>query len=425
MKQQDNRNTLGEAGKYIKVLQIGEGRLLRTLIEPIIMQLIEKGWDGYVAVTNIRPNGTKVIKGLQEQGNKYNVILRDETSFCITEINFIIPLNLEENWKEILAISNSSTLEAIVCNSTEKGYVLDYSAFTPDKKQPINFIGTLTMILYMRFLANHQKQILILPTELIPRNGELLRDHILEQVKLWKLDSHFHTWMSLFVKFKNTIVDRISIQVKTDNEISFIEKMKGYIDSYVTLGEKFGRWYIEGNKSELMKLPLFKASEVILVDDIEPYQSMKLWILNGAHLFMACAGINKNLKTIYEVSKNQEIMTIVYSFWSDIGTYINLPQKIINDFIDTTLNRFQQQWIQHELSSIAINIPEKWKIRLGTFLEIYYKRENKYNLNVQKMTIEIIKFVSNSNSITLSNSFSLLTKDKFFIKSCFDLIDKQ
>ncbi len=357
----------------IRILQIGEGKLLRGLIEPIIFQMRVSGWKGLVAMTNIRETGTTNIVGIRKQGGRYNVVYMDQKEISALEIDFVVPLLIGKEWEIIRNISASPFLEAIITNSTEAGYQIDEGTFS-DIQVPKTFIGIITSLLYNRFISNLNFPIIIFPTELIVENGNLLAEKIFRQLTIWGLGNEFEGWINKYVLFKNTLVDRIVTALTDEKLMYFLEEKEGYIDHYGCIAEKYGKWWIEGSDQKSYTLPIYVAKEVELVDDLSGYQRMKLWILNGAHLYMTCEGLSIGMKTVFEASCNSHIMDILYSYWNDTRDLIGLPCNIVDDFINETAQRFQQEWLNHQLASIAVNIREKWRIRIGSFMETYLKK---------------------------------------------------
>ncbi|MEM3193231.1 MAG: hypothetical protein QW292_14325 [Candidatus Parvarchaeota archaeon] len=417
MKVNNLKRSRPSGDEAIKILQIGEGRLLRGLIEPIIEEIREDGWEGIVAMTNIRETGKGNIIGLRNQGSRYNIVLRDDTDALAIEVTCTVPLLIDDEWADVLRISSSPDLAAIITNSTEKGYVLDQSNFN-DAGVPKSFIGILTMVLYKRFKTGTITEILILPTELIPRNGNVLKEYVLKQAGIWNLESKFIAWVNATVHFRNTIVDRIVTELKDDEVTAFLLGIEGYSDHFTCLGEKYGKWWIEGSDMDFQRFPIYKANEVCMVEDLEPYQRMKLWILNAAHLYMACAGLSVGLKTVSEVTDDSEIMSVVSSYWEDVRRYVGLPADMVDEFITKTLSRFRQKWLNHKLTSIATNIPEKWRIRIGSFLNVYYNNEGVYSQWAVKMTEAIAKYLSNSGNISIKDAVLSLTSNSKLLELC-------
>ncbi len=400
----------------IRVLQIGEGKLLRGLIEPIIHQMRIGGWKGLVAMTNIRESGAVNINGLKKQGGKYNVVFRDQNEISALEIGFVIPILLHEEWARVVSIAENPNLLAIITNSTEAGYKID-SGELRDTIAPNTFIGVITALLYKRFSAKVNSPITVLPTELITKNGNVLAKKISEQADAWKLGNEFKRWINKYVLFRNTLVDRIVTDLTDKEIIHFLKNKEGYVDHYACMAEKYGKWWIERSYGSFYTLPLHIAKEVELVDDISSYEEMKLWILNGAHLYMACKGLQLGLRTVFEASRDTLIMNTVKKYWNDVREVINLPKDTVDNFISNTEKRFRQEWLNHQLFSIAVNIREKWRIRIESFMKAYQRIFGFQSNPAIEMTIAIAEYLSKIEKTSVEKAINSLSEDKSIIEA--------
>ncbi len=401
----------------IRILQIGEGKLLRALIDPVIYQMRVRGWKGLVAMTNIRKSGSANIAGMKKQGGKYNVIFRDQKGASALEINFVVPFFLDSEWKNIVSISTSPDLKAVITNSTEAGYQIDEETFD-ETLVPGTFIGIITSLLYRRYISNVNSPITVFPTELISGNGNLLAERISGQLKLWNLGDRFERWIKEHVLFKNTLVDRIVTSLTDEQTLHFLEENEGYTDHYGCMAEKYGRWWIEGPDRNSYTLPIYDAEEVELVDNLAGYQRMKLWILNGAHLYMACKGLSMGLKTVFEASRDSSIMDNVHRYWNDVRDFIGLSIDTVDNFINETDKRFRQEWLNHQLKSIALNIREKWRIRIGDFMEAYMKRNGFYSDVTIEMTLAIAEYLAGSERITVREALESMSNNRSIVERC-------
>lgn len=416
------KNAIPSNDEEIRVLQLGEGRLLRSLIDPIISQIRQNGWKGKVAMTNLRPSGNTSIEGFCEQKGRYNVVLADDQEADAEEIEFVVPMDLEKEWNSICQISSDQQLSAIISNSTEKGFQLEECDFNIAKPSK-TFIGTLTKLLYVRYEHNVEVQLSIFPTELIPKNGDALLNMVTNQASFWNLDNNFIKWINKFIVFRNTLVDRIVTVLKDEEALSFLQSTEGYIDKFCCLGEKYGKWWIEASMDQLNRFPLYLASEVELVTDTSPYQKLKLWILNGAHLYMACTGLSMGFNTVDQVANNKETIETVHKYWNEAKDLIGLPYDTINLFIMDTEKRFKQAWLNHRLTDIAVNINEKWKIRIGTFVEEYMTHYGKQSETAIKMTLAIAKYVSVQEGKTVEDVLSSMVSYSEFLHACLSTLN--
>lgn len=386
----------------ITVIQLGEGKLLRTLIDPIIYNTIKTGWKGKIVVTNLTKNGEHNIDKLKQQNGNYCIILRTDNEISKNEIN-IIPLSLMKDWRKLNCYMEKENIGAIISNSTEAGFVIDKSKFKSEQN-PKTYIGILCSLLFSRFNKYSNSYINVFPTELLENNGTLLHDLLLKQSHLWELKNEYNVWLNSHVRFINTLVDRIVTDMPSGNEYYGVECR----NKMVSIGEKYGKWWIESSKTILSNFPIYEINEVELVNNIENYYRMKVWILNGAHLFIACYGLINGFKTVSETYKENNVRKIVLLYWNEIKEFIGVSVNDINEFIDNTDKRFKQEWLNHQLKSIAVNISEKWHARIEPAIKEYYVKKGHYNDTGLLMTAIIATYISKNENIDIENAINLL-----------------
>src|SRR5690606_7613942 len=89
------------------------------------------------------------------------------------------------------------------------------------------------------------------------------------------------------------------------DEIDIYNKQLDYEDSLIVTAETFLLWVIEGDESLKKKLPFNKTSlDVKIVEDMQPYRTRKVRILNGAHTVMVPFSILYGNLTVEETINN-------------------------------------------------------------------------------------------------------------------------
>ena len=127
------------------------------------------------------------------------------------------------------------------------------------------------------------KGFILLPCELIDKNGDNLKECILKYSEDWGYGSEFEKWIETENHFTNTLVDRIVTGYPRDNAKE-MEQSYGYLDDMIDTAEIFHLWVIEGDKKLAEEIPFHKIGlNVLWTDDVTPYKKRKVRILNGAH----------------------------------------------------------------------------------------------------------------------------------------------
>jgi len=111
-------------------------------------------------------------------------------------------------------------------------------------------------------------------------------------------------WITRSVAFPNSMVDRIT-PVTTTDDIAEIETRFGIQDQWPVVCEPFFQWVVEEN-FPLGRPPLEDAG-VQVVDDVEPYELMKLRLLNASHQGMCYFGYLSGYRYAHEAAADPAI----------------------------------------------------------------------------------------------------------------------
>ena len=198
-----------------RIIQFGEGNFLRAFVDWMVHQVNKEGlFKGRVVVVQPIPQGR--VANLNQQDGLYTQILRGTQNGQILDKREIIPvisrgLNAYTEWDEVLKCAENPEIEYIVSNTTEAGicYNADDRLFD---NPPTSFPAKITAYLYRRyqyFKGAPDKGMILLPCELIDRNGDNLKLIVLRFASEWGLPEDFTNWINNHNHFLNTLVDRI------------------------------------------------------------------------------------------------------------------------------------------------------------------------------------------------------------------------
>lgn len=372
----------------VKILQFGEGNFLRAFVDWMADILNERtGFKGSVRI--VQPIARGMGEKLNAQDGLYHVVLNGiRQGQPVREIRLITcvegVVNPFENYDRFLEAGENPDLRFVVSNTTEAGITFQAKDAGP-QTLPESFPGKLTALLYHRFKffrGDKEKALTLLPCELIEKNGATLRDIVLQYADHWRLEKEFRSWITDHTLFCNTLVDRIVPGFPKD-DIDKICAETGYEDNLVVMAEPFHLWVIEpitgsGQKIERLKseLPFAKAGlDVKFVDDLVPYRTRKVRILNGAHTAMVPVAYLRGLRTVREAIEDNHTGEFVRrALEEEIIPTLDLPADELRKFAHDVIERFQNPFIRHELLSIALNSVSKFQVRVLPSLLGYISR---------------------------------------------------
>jgi tagaturonate reductase len=222
------------------------------------------------------------------------------------------------------------------------------------------------------------KALTLIPCELIDRNGQKLRDAIIQYIRLWDLPDAFLNWIQHHTSFCNTLVDRI-VPGFPKETITQIQDAIGFEDNLVVVAEPFHLWVIEGPDQVGQLMPAADASlDVLFVKDQTPYRTRKVRILNGAHTSLVPVAYLHGLRTVREAVEDPFAGTFLKeAIEQEIIPTLDLPEKELRQFAHSVLERFRNPFIKHELSAIALNSISKYKVRVLPSILEYVSRKGK------------------------------------------------
>lgn len=359
-----------------KIIQFGEGGFLRGFVDWMIDRMNKKLNMNYGVVV-VQPLEYGMVSKLDSQDGLYTLLLRgieqgqtrEETTLieCINKT-----VNPYTDWEAYLALARNPTAQFIISNTTEAG--IEFKEEPVSAAPALTYPGKLTLLLKERYDAGLDGFILI-PCELIDKNGEMLKKCVLQYADLWALGEDFKTWVETKNTFLSTLVDRI-VTGYPKEEVKQIEEKLGYHDEMLDTAELFHLWVIEGDSGAAGLLPFNQAGlQVIWTDDVTPYKTRKVRILNGAHTMMVLAAHLAGLETVRDAMEDP----LFYSFlkkgiFEEIIPTLPLAEEELKSFADAVLERFSNPFIKHYLLSIALNSVSKFKVRVLPSLLAYQKR---------------------------------------------------
>ncbi|WP_297422247.1 tagaturonate reductase [Clostridium sp.] len=365
-----------------KVLQFGEGNFLRAFVDWQIDKMNEEAdFNGSVVV--VQPQAGGLVHKLNEQDSLFTLYLQGVQNGKAIKTHKIINsisrgVNPYTDYNDYLKIAENPELRFIVSNTTEAGIAFDENDKLNEGCQK-SFPGKLTAFLFNRFKifnGDNNRGFIIIPCELIDRNGEKLKEIILKYAEIWNLGQTFVNWVHTANTFCCSLVDRIVPGYPRDT-IDEVRAELGYDDDLVDVGEIFHLWVIEGPQSLKDKLPIEKAGlNIKVVDDMTPYRTRKVRILNGPHTAMVPVAYLYGLETVREAVDHEVIGKYVHDLiYDEIIETLDLPHEELVEFADAIIERFQNPYVKHYLMSIALNSLSKYKTRDLPSLTEYLNRK--------------------------------------------------
>jgi tagaturonate reductase len=386
-------------GKPVRILQIGDGNFLRAFVDWLVDVTNGAGlFNGRVTIA--QPLARGIADMLNAQDGLYTVLLRGVQGGKTAEFRRVVScvdkaLNPYSQWGEMLACAQDPSLRFVVSNTTEAGIAYVEEAFTPEACQQ-SFPAKVAALLYARFQklgGTEATGLVFLPCELIEANGTNLRRYVLQHAEAWKLPTAFVAWVKDHNYFCNTLVDRI-VPGFPAAEAESIYASLGYTDPLLVTAEPFLLWVIEGPKVLSEEIPLHKAGlDVVWTDDMKPYRTRKVRILNGAHTASSLGAYCAGLDTVQQMTEHAVVSKFLNRvMFDEIVPFVPLPDAERRAYADTIMERFANPHIRHELISIALNSVSKWQVRVLPTVKDFVKDHGKVPVGLAFSLAALLNF---------------------------------
>jgi fructuronate reductase len=181
-------------------------------------------------------------------------------------------------------------------------------------------------------------------------------------------DAALAEWVATHCTFPMTMIDRI-VPATTPADRDGVEAALGLRDEAVILTEPFSQWVIEDRFAG--PRPAGEKVGAELVDDVAPYETAKLRMLNGAHSALAYCGLQRGYCHVHEAIADSELRALVEQLMRDEATptIAAAPGQDLVRYAEQLVDRFANPALQHRLIQIAMDgsqkIPQRWLATLA------------------------------------------------------------
>ncbi|MBS3650297.1 mannitol dehydrogenase family protein [Pseudaminobacter sp. 19-2017] len=222
-------------------------------------------------------------------------------------VDFLVPGDTDA----IVAKLADPAIRIISLTITEGGYFIDPSTgrFNPqdpdivtdagDPDHPKTVFGLILTGLRRRREAE-EKPFTVMCCDNIPHNGHVTMDTLCGLAELY--DPAFASWVADNVAFPNAMVDRIT-PATTDRERELLKQEFGVEDAWPVFCEPFKQWVLEDRFT--LGRPALEKVGVQFVEDVSPFELMKIRILNGGHAAIAYPAGLMDIHFVHEAMQHE------------------------------------------------------------------------------------------------------------------------
>jgi fructuronate reductase len=364
------------------IVHLGIGAFHRAHMAAYIDDILATDPHWGIIGASLRRPDTK--DALAPQDFLYTLAIRDAAGTKTRIIGSILDvLDANTQRPELLEILADPRIRIVSLTVTEKGYCHDPATGELDPKHPdivhdlanpeapISAPGLILRGLELRWKAN-VPPFTIMSCDNLPSNGDTTYRIVTRLAEL--RDPALAKWIRDEVPFPNTMVDRI-VPATTDADRQIVEELTGAEDAWPIMTEPFTQWVVED--SFWNGRPRFEDFGVTMTRDVEPFELMKLRMLNGSHSTMSYLGYLGGYQFVNEAIADPGIRSLIHGLMTDeVMSTLPMPRAELEAYRDALLARFANPALKHRTWQIAMDGSQKLPQRLlGTIRDRLTKGE--------------------------------------------------
>jgi mannitol 2-dehydrogenase len=327
----------------VGIAHIGAGHFHRAHQAAYINMLLQQGlaheWG--ICGVGVMPADWTMRDVLNGQDGLYTLILENPDGTRDAEvigsiIDYRYAPDDPESALDVLAAESTRIISLTI---TEGGYRDPYGpAFT----------------LITEALARRRKQGIPAPTivscDNIENNGEVAKRTVLASAE--RTDPELAEWVGEHARFPNSMVDRIT-PATTLEMAAEVRRDFGVDDRWPVVAEPFSAWVIEDDFAD-GRPPLGKAG-VLVVDDVRPYELMKLRMLNAGHQCLCYFAHLCGFEFVHDAAQDPLFAKYLLSYLEDeaIPTLPPVPGVDLHQFAGTLIERFANPAVRDTVARIC------------------------------------------------------------------------
>jgi mannitol 2-dehydrogenase len=165
-------------------------------------------------------------------------------------------------------------------------------------------------------------------------------------------DSGLVDWIAAHTRFPNSMVDRIT-PATTPEIVAAVQRDFGVTDQWPVLTEPFTAWVLEDDFAD--GRPPLEQAGVLLVDDVSPYESMKLRLLNAGHQCLCYFAHLCGFEFVHDAARDPLFVEFLLAYFDfeAIPTLAPVPGIDLHDYSRTLVERFANPGVRDSVARLC------------------------------------------------------------------------
>lgn len=196
----------------------------------------------------------------------------------------------------------------------------------------------------------------IMSCDNIQGNGEVA--HKMFGAFATALDPEFGEWVQHNVSFPNSMVDRIT-PVTTNADREDVAQTYGIEDAWPVVCEDFEQWVLEDKF--VAGRPPYEEAGVQLVEDVVPYELMKLRLLNATHQGLCYFGHLAGYRAVHDVARNELFADFLLRYMKKEAepTLRELPGVDLDAYQHKLIERYSNEYVADTVARLCADSSDR------------------------------------------------------------------
>jgi mannitol 2-dehydrogenase len=319
--------------------------------------------DWGICGVGVMPADRQMKEVLDAQDGLYTLVLaRSDGTYEPRVIGSIVEyLYAPDDPEAVIEKMTAESTRIVSLTITEGGYNIgdvsgEFDLGNPDVAADLepNAVPRTTFGLITEALWRRRKQgiapFTIMSCDNLQGNGQLTRRVFTTFARL--RDPELGDWVEREVRFPNSMVDRIT-PVTTDADRAEVRERFGIEDRWPVVCEPYTQWVLEDAFSA--SRPPYEEVGVQVVGDVEPYELMKLRLLNGSHQAMCYFAYLSGYRLVHEAAQDPLYQAFLLGYMDEEATptLAPVPGVDLDGYKHTLLERFSNPQVRDTVARLC------------------------------------------------------------------------
>jgi len=353
------------------IVHIGVGGFHRAHQAMYVDRLLEQGkaeeWG--ICGVGVLPSDRRMAEVMAAQDGLYTLVVKHPDGTLEPRVvgSIVEYLLAPDDPEAVIEKMASETTRIVTLTVTEGGYNFspvtgEFDAAAPDvvaDLQPGAAPKTTFALVTEALVRRRQRGLApftVATCDNIQGNGDVARRSFTAFARL--RDPELGEWMEQEVPFPNSMVDRIT-PATTDEDREELRQKFGIDDGWPVVCEPFTQWVLE-DRFSLGRPPLEDVG-VQIVEDVEPYELMKLRLLNAGHQALAYLGHLAGYRLVHDAAQDPLFQQFLLGYMEEEATPTlrPVPGIDLDHYRKNLIERFGNPAIRDTLARLAFDGSER------------------------------------------------------------------